>query len=179
MVRTRVCVQRSSGVQGARLVCHTLARSWGNASGEGRKAQTRKDTSMKTSTKFATLAFGAASLIALMGSPASAQSVGGSKCSTIREIDKKTQCLTRATDQIQDKEGDQGPRDQRALGNSRAPSGRPRWQDPARIVIRQDGAVIVFHDGPNRGLGSITKDGFTRNYTIPGRGGSGGKRWAN
>jgi hypothetical protein len=60
---------------------------------------------MKTSTKFATLAFGTASLITLAVPPALAQVVGGSNCSTIREMDKNQQCLTRA-DGAQDKEGD-------------------------------------------------------------------------
>jgi hypothetical protein len=60
---------------------------------------------MKTSTKFATLAFGTASLITLAVPPALAQVVGGSNCSTIHEMDKNQQCLTRA-DGAQDKEGD-------------------------------------------------------------------------
>src|SRR5262245_16231745 len=111
---------------------------------------------MKISTKFVTLAVGVASLIALAAAPASAQSVT-TNCSTTREMNKTTQCLTRPDDPTQDKEGDLLRSDQKISGSATAPSGKPRWQDPARIVIRQDGAVIVFHDGPNRGLGSITK----------------------
>ena len=54
---------------------------------------------MKTSTKFALLAFGAASLAAVMIAPASSQVVGGSNCSNLRGMVKK-QSLTRATDDM-------------------------------------------------------------------------------
>jgi hypothetical protein len=60
---------------------------------------------MKLSAKFAALAFGATSLIALAVPTASAQVVGGSNCSNLRYM-SKLQCLTRATDPMQGKEGD-------------------------------------------------------------------------
>ncbi len=56
---------------------------------------------MKTSIKLAVLAFGAASLAAVMTAPASA-----GDCKDVVGITNFLQCFTRPPDQLQDKEGD-------------------------------------------------------------------------
>jgi hypothetical protein len=146
-----------------------------------KRRKTRKETSMKTSTKFATLAFGAASLIALVVAPASAQTVGGANCSTFREMDKKEQCLTRATDNMNDKEGDlkrDGVKTTTYSG-----SGINRDGHSYHANHYSDGSEDYRNTDPKTGITTYkvynSKGTLSTFTTRPGVGGSGGKRSAN
>jgi hypothetical protein len=162
LTKEQFCIQHSRRVQVASLVSCVFVVVVGKP---GRKL------SMKTSTKFATLAFGATSLIALVVAPASAQTVGGSKCSQLRDMDKTKQCLTRATDNILE-----GP-----FGTYTDEKGNIN-----RVRLRPDGSGswIIIDPKTGEGLammmnartGRTTVNTFT---TRPGGGGSGGKRSTN
>jgi hypothetical protein len=101
---------------------------------------------MKTSIKFALLAFGAVSMAALMTASASAQVVGGSNCSKWRDQTKGTrqgQCLTVKTDTQQAKEGDL-----RRETNYRRFTSFIIANPPSRVTKAANGATV--YDGVNR-----------------------------
>ena len=131
---------------------------------------------MKTSTKFAILAFGAASLGAVMISPASAQVTGGSNCSNFRDFIRDQQCFTRTPDQLQDKEGDL-KRDSGGGVHSIAGTGI-HVTPGAHVDYKGIGTISgVPMPGPHVDYNSIgTHVQFNTIGTRPGNGGSGGKQ---
>jgi hypothetical protein len=139
-------------------------------------------TQIRTSTKFMLLALVTAGVSAVMTAPGSAQkasSSGSQTCANPSEARDQaagpdTRCLRKP------KEGQSWEQwwEQRGADNAKktAPNGQPRRFDTGRQIHRDDGSVVVFHDGPRGGLGSITQGGYTRNYTTPGTVGGGSSK---
>jgi hypothetical protein len=128
---------------------------------------------MKTSIKLAVLAFGAASLAAVMISPASAQVAGGSNCSNFRDSIRDQQCFTRTPDQLQDKEGDL-KRDSGGGVHSIAGTGIHVTPSARGYIsgVPMPAAHVDYNSiGTHVQLNTIG--------TRPGNGGSGGKQSAN
>jgi hypothetical protein len=139
---------------------------------------------MKTSTKFAFLAFGAASLAVVMSAPASALTQGGTNCLHYKDQAKgsnQNQCVTRIDGDILDKESELKRDGIKTVTWSSSSAG-------------SNGHFYQYHrysDGSGDILDTDTKTGITA-YTIrnaggkistfttrPGVGGSGGKRSTN
>jgi opacity protein-like surface antigen len=146
---------------------------------------------MKTSIKFVLFAFGAASLAAAMTASASAQVVGGSKCSQWRDQTKGTrqgQCLTVKTDTMQDKEGNL-KRDAESARARQRLSAFLKKNPPTDISVYQEppsrsrpgGSLHQIITGPGyRIIDQVVGSGKASWInTRPGSGGSGGKRSAN
>ena len=169
--REPFCRQHSYRVQVAGLVSYVLAL--GEVLGRRPQGQTLKEASMKMSIRFAPLAFCAASVIALVGSPASAQTLGGRNCSNFKNMDKTKQCVHVLEQQrissFVKANPPQTQKDYIANGGS-------------HVVMIQRGVdgngrpyqIVYGNGGQIRGSGSAS---FLN--TRPGGGGSGGKRSTN
>jgi len=128
----------------------------------------------KISTRFALFSFGAASLMALVGSPASAQTAGGAKCEQLRSMDKTKQCLSvRPEDRVRSFIAANPPTRSTDVipptgwrGTTSIVDGVDRSGRPYRIVFGAGGGIA--------GSGSAS---FLNRR--PGGGGSGGKRSTN
>jgi hypothetical protein len=138
---------------------------------------------MKTSTKFATLMVGGASLIAILISPASAQTVGGTNCLHYKDQAKgsnQNQCVTRLDGDKLDKESElkrDGVKTTTWSGSSASNGHSYRYNSYSdgssdfRDTDRNTGTTSYKVYSPNGTLSTFT--------TRPGGGGSGGKRSAN
>jgi hypothetical protein len=140
---------------------------------------------MTMSIIFARFIFGAATLSAIISMSASAQVVGGSNCSKIRDMTKgsvgQTQCLTRATDNIQDKEGDLRRDGVKTTTWSASQTGSNGHS--YQFNRYSDGSGDVRDTNPRTGATSYTVSsptGVISTFRVtPGAGGSGGKHSAN
>jgi hypothetical protein len=123
---------------------------------------------MTISTKFATLALGAASMIALMIAPASAQTLGGSNCSRYKDLDKTKQCLHALEVQRMS-----------SFIKANPPTRTTDYFPPntGNVVQILDGRGYRIVLGAQGGIAASGRASFLN--TRPGGGGSGGKRSTN
>jgi hypothetical protein len=144
---------------------------------------------MKMSTKFATLAIGAASLIAILISPASAQTVGGTNCLHYKDQAKgsnQNQCVTRLEGEKLDKESEIQRNGPRVTSFLKANPAQKVTDVPANDGSYGQITVYDGVDGRGRSYRILTSSkGFAASgsasflNTRPGGGGSGGKRSTN